>query len=90
MTSKRLLLSALLLGFAVAPPAKAGYNSRDEASDENKLDLVITQFKKDGLGGTVFEFNPASVPNQRCVVFRFGDAGGMQCFPRPDTPKSRN
>lgn len=89
MKLKHLLLSAIL-GLAVATPVAAGYNSRDEASDETKLDLVITNFKKNGLGGTVFEFNPVSIPNQRCVVFRFGDAGSMQCFPRPDAPKSAN
>lgn len=89
MKMKPLLLSALL-GLAVATPVTAGFNSRDEASDEDKLDLVITNFKKDGFGGTLFEFNPVSVPNQRCVVFRFGDAGGMQCFQRPDAPKSPN
>lgn len=89
MKIKPILLSAIL-ALAVATPVTAGFNSRDEASDEDKLDLVITNFKKDGLGGQVFEFNPVSVPNQRCVVFRFGDAGGMQCFPRPDAPKSPN
>ncbi|MCV9964159.1 hypothetical protein OIU34_19945 [Pararhizobium sp. BT-229] len=90
MTSKRLLLSVLLAGMATASPVTAGYNSRDEAAEEDKIDIVITQFKKDGMAGQVFEFNPVTIPNQRCVVFRFGDAGGMQCFPRPDAPKSPN
>jgi hypothetical protein len=90
MTSKPLLLSLLLLGIVAASPVTAGYNNRDEAADEDKIDLVITQFKKDGMAGQVFEFNPVTIPNQRCVVFRFGDAGGMQCFPIPDAPKSPN
>jgi hypothetical protein len=90
MTSKRILFSVLLAGMVVTSPVLAGYNARNEASEEDKLDIVITQFKKDGMAGQVFEFNPVSIPNQRCVVFRFGDAGGMQCFPRPDAPKSPN
>jgi hypothetical protein len=89
MKLKHLLLSALIC-LAVATPVTAGFNNRDEESSDNQLDLVITQYKKDGFGGTVFEFNPVSIPNQRCVVFRYGDAGGMQCFPRPDAPKSPN
>lgn len=83
MTSKKMIASLLALGtlIAAAVPATAGYNSREETSEETDLDLVVTPFRKDGIQGTVIEFNPITIPGQRCVVFKFGEAGGMQCFP---------
>jgi hypothetical protein len=83
MTSKKIIASLIVVGTfaAAAVPATAGYNSREETPDVTNLDLVVTPFRKDGIQGTVIEFNPVTIPGQRCVVFKFGEAGGMQCFP---------
>jgi hypothetical protein len=89
MTSKNMLASLLALGtlVAAAVPAMAGFNSREDTPEETRLDLVVTPFQKDGIAGSVVEFNPITIPGQRCVVFKFGEAGGMQCF--PDTGRSK-
>ncbi|MBY3432839.1 hypothetical protein HFN89_01445 [Rhizobium laguerreae] len=89
MTSKKTIATLLAIGtlFAASVPATAGYNSREETPEEARLDLVVTPFRKDGIAGSVIEFNPITIPGQRCVVFKFGEAGGMQCF--PDTGRSK-
>lgn len=92
MISKKLLITTVALTAlaALALPAAAGFNSHAEATDENRLDVLVTQFKKDGMQGAVIEFTPVTVPGQRCVVFSYGESGGMQCFPQTGQPRTQN
>lgn len=87
---RHILAATALLG-SMAVNAEAAFESRNddkrsEKEIDEKLDLTVTKFRKDGTAGNVFEFNSMSIPNVRCVVFSFGGAGGMQCFPRPPKP----
>lgn len=82
LISATFLVSAL----ALTSTAHAGFNSREPETTDEKLDMVVTPFMQDRVQGQVFEFNPVTVPGQRCVVFRHREATGMQCFPRSDAP----
>lgn len=94
----RALAMSFILGMSAAlainSPTAAAFNEPDEkelaaTEREEKLDVTVTQFKKDGTSGTVFEFNPTTIPGLRCVAFHYGQPAGMQCFPRPEAPKER-
>jgi hypothetical protein len=77
---------------ALSGVASAAFDKPDDAEiaaaqREKMLDVTVTQFKKDGTSGTVFEFTPVTIPGVRCVSFHFGSPAGVQCFPAPPSPK---